>query len=376
MGMEPIDTAAVRVLANAMPNSGSTPKGRHGHDLRRRSMNLSLPAASERLPFSDMALFKASRLDEAHEQIARLVNPHRITVLADPDRLNVEFNGIREEDISFLHIQYGATVDVKPDESREYFFIQTTMEGSSLVLRSRHEYPAPESHTLVVSPDRPYRMRIAAGTKRMVVGIRVAALERHLAHLCGHALDEPLVFAPDGNSSTVTGVWFGHIRNLYSLFKLSPTSYENEMCRRHHYDATCTLLLNLFSHNYSEALSRGSTKVSSRRCRMAMEFMRGNLCRGTTVADVAGYVGLSVRALQVAFQRYYNVTPSQMLRNLRLDAVKAVLEYADDSNTVTGILLDHGVSSTGHFAAQFRKRFGVTPWDVMQANRPPKIRRA
>ena len=332
-------------------------------------MNLSLPVASDRLPFSDMALFKASRLDEAHEQIARLVNPHRITVLADPDRLDVEFNGIREEDISFLHIQYGATVDVRPDESKAYFFVQTTMKGSSLVLKGGDAYPAPESHTLVVSPDRPYRMRIAAGTKRMVVGIRVAALERHLAHLCGHPIDEPLVFATDRNSSTVNGIWLGHIRNLYSLFKLNPTSYENEICRRHHYDATCTLLLNLFSHSYSETLSRASTKVASRRCRMAMEFMRDNLCRGTTVADVAGYVGLSVRALQVSFQRYYSVTPSQMLRNLRLDAVRSALEHADDANTVTGILLDHGVSSTGHFAAQFRKRFGITPRDAMQANR-------
>jgi AraC-like DNA-binding protein len=339
-------------------------------------MNLSLPADSDRLPFSDMALFKASQIDEAHEQIARIVNPHRITVLSYPELLSVEFSGLTEEDISFFHIQYGAGVEVKPDESRAYFFVQTTMEGSSLILGSRDPYPAPESHTVVVSPDRPYRMRIAAGTKRMVVGIRVGALERHLAQLCGRALDEPLVFAPNGNSATVTSVWFGHIRNLYSLFKLSPTSYENETCRRHHWDATCTLLLNLFSHNYSETLARGSTKVASRRCRAAMEFMRENLCGGTTVADVADYVGLSVRALQMAFQRHYDVTPSAMMRDLRLDAVKAALEHADDSNTVTGVLLDHGVSSTGHFAAQFRKRFGVTPRDVMQPNRPLRTKRA
>ena len=336
-------------------------------------MNMLLPATSDRLPFSDRALFKALRLDEAHEQIARLVNPHRITVLADADRLSVEFNGIRDENISFLHIQYGAKVDVKPDESRAYFFVQTTMEGASLVLRSRDEYPAPENRTVVVSPDRPYRMRIAAGTKRMVVGIRVAALERHLAHLCGHALNEPLVFAPDGNSSGVTSVWFGHIRNLHSLFRLSPTSYKNENCRRHHYEATCTLLLNLFPHNYSEMLSNGSTRVPSRRCRMAMEFMRDNSC-GATVPGVARHVGLSVRSLQMAFQRYYSVTPSQMLRSLRLDAVKAALEHSDDSNTVTGILLDHGISSTGHFAAQFRKRFGATPREVMQAIRCPENR--
>jgi hypothetical protein len=110
------------------------PGGRRGHDLRWRPMNLSLPAVSDRLPFSDMPLFKASRLDEAHEQIAQLVNPHRITVLSNRDLLSVEFNGISEQDISLFSIQYGATVDVKPDESRAYFFVQTTVEGSSLIL--------------------------------------------------------------------------------------------------------------------------------------------------------------------------------------------------------------------------------------------------
>ena len=104
-------------------------------------MDLSLTAASDRLPFSGMGLFKASRLDDAHEQIARLVNPHRITVLSDRERLNVEFDGIRGEDLSFFHIQYGAGVDVKPDESKAYFFVQTTMEGSSLVLRAGMSIP-------------------------------------------------------------------------------------------------------------------------------------------------------------------------------------------------------------------------------------------
>jgi|SRR5436190_21169900 len=84
-------------------------------------MNLSLPAVLGRLPFGDTTLFRTSQLDEAHEQIARLVNPHRITVLSDPGRLNIRFNGIRDENISFLHIEYGATVDVKPDGSKEYF---------------------------------------------------------------------------------------------------------------------------------------------------------------------------------------------------------------------------------------------------------------
>ena len=186
--------------------------------LAKQSMNLSLPIVLGRLPFCDTTLFRTSQLDEAHEQIARLVNPHRITVLSDPGRLNVRFNGIRDQDISFLHIEYGANVDVKPDGSKEYFFVQTTMEGSSLVLRDKEEYPAPENHTVVMSPDRPYRMRIAARTKRMVVGIRAAALEKHLAHLCGRDLERPLIFSADASSPTAGQylVW-PHQESLFAI---------------------------------------------------------------------------------------------------------------------------------------------------------------
>ena len=64
-----------------------------------------------------------------------------------------------------------------------------------------------------------------------------------------------------------TRIWFTQIYNLYSLFRISPVSYQNEICRRHHYDATCTLLLNLFSHNHTEALSTNSVDPAPRRCR-------------------------------------------------------------------------------------------------------------
>lgn len=138
---------------------------------------------------------------------------------------------------------------------------------------------------------------------------------------------------------------------------------------RHYYDAICTLLLNLFANNHTDVLSADSFDPAPRRCRAAMEYMREHVCSKVAVTDIAECVGLSVRALQLSFHRYYTMTPSEALRNLRLDAVKATLEQSDPSTNVTSVLLDFGISSFGHFAAQFRNRFGVTPSEVLRTGR-------
>jgi AraC-like DNA-binding protein len=324
-------------------------------------------------PFADMALFSASRLDAAHELIARLVNPHQIRVLGDAAQLLVSFNGVRDSQMNFLHIQYGAHVAVRPDESREYFFVQTTLQGASRVVTGGREIDAPQGHTVVVSPGRPYHMRIGAGTQRLVVSVRVAMLEQQLTRLCGRAIEEPLEFFEDQHSEAAAAIWYRHVANLYWLFRTNPVSYSNEACRRQHYDATCTLLLNLFTHSHSETLANAAEPLVPRQWRSALDYMRHNCRRELTIAEVAEQVGVSVRALEMAFLRHYDATPFEMLRNLRLDAVMVALQRAarDGSGNVTRILLDHGVTSFGHFARQFRRRFGVTPCDVIRERTRP-----
>lgn len=329
---------------------------------------LSLGYEAPTQPFADMALFSASHLDAAHALIARLVNPHQIRVLGDAAQLHVSFNGVRDGQMNFLHIQYGAQVAVRPDESREYFFVQTTLQGASRVVTGGREIEAPQGRTVVVSPGRPYHMHISTGTQRLVVGVRVAVLEQQLSRLCGRAIGAPLEFFEDQHSEEAAAIWYRHVANLYWLFRTNPVSYSNEACRRQHYDATCTLLLNLFTHSHSETLANAAEPLVPRQWRSALDYMRHNCRRELTIAEVAEHIGASVRGLEMAFLRHYDATPFEMLRNLRLDAVMVALQRVarDGSGNVTRVLLDHGVTSFGHFARQFRRRFGVTPYDVIR----------
>jgi AraC-like DNA-binding protein len=86
-----------------------------------------------------------------------------------------------------------------------------------------------------------------------------------------------------------------------------------------------------------------------------------------STADVARHVGVSVRSLQVAFQRYRSTTPKSFILNLRYQAVHAALENDRGSGAVARACVEFGFEYSSHFVREFKRRFGKTP---SMASRP------
>ena len=83
-----------------------------------------------------------------------------------------------------------------------------------------------------------------------------------------------------------------------------------------------------------------------------------------TAADMAEIAGTSVRRLQEAFSEYVGSSPSACLRDIRLDRAHA--DLAAGGITVADVAFRWGFSHPGRFAAAFRKRYGVTPTEVLR----------
>lgn len=83
-----------------------------------------------------------------------------------------------------------------------------------------------------------------------------------------------------------------------------------------------------------------------------------------TAADMAEIAGTSVRRLQEAFSEYVGSSPSACLRDIRLDRAHA--DLAAGGTTVADVAFRWGFSHPGRFAAAFRKRYGVTPTEVLR----------
>ena len=106
--------------------------------------------------------------------------------------------------------------------------------------------------------------------------------------------------------------------------------------------------------------------VAPRHVRRAEAYMRRNIVKAITVAELADEVCVSVRALQSGFRRFRGATPLETLRGLRLEAARADLQRADASDTVTGIALQWGFTHLSRFSQNYKARFGELPLQTLR----------
>ncbi|WP_328999587.1 helix-turn-helix domain-containing protein [Kribbella sp. NBC_00709] len=96
--------------------------------------------------------------------------------------------------------------------------------------------------------------------------------------------------------------------------------------------------------------------------RRAVAFIESNLDQAITIADIATAAGVTVRAVQTAFQRHLGTTPLAHLRRLRLAEVRSELQGADPSAcTVAEVAARWGFHHHGRMAAAYLDVYGELP---------------
>ena len=86
-----------------------------------------------------------------------------------------------------------------------------------------------------------------------------------------------------------------------------------------------------------------------------------------TVDMLAAAVGVSSRALFVAFREAYDQTPMGYLREFRLQQVRrALLAGSVATESLTQLALQWGFFHYGRFAQYYRDRFGERPQETVR----------
>lgn len=102
--------------------------------------------------------------------------------------------------------------------------------------------------------------------------------------------------------------------------------------------------------------------------RRAVAFIEENAHLDINVADIAAAVSVTTRAVQLAFQRHLDTTPTAYLRRARLARAHADLTRASpgDGLTVTAVAYRWGFPSSSRFAARYRQAYGVSPGRILR----------
>ena len=116
-------------------------------------------------------------------------------------------------------------------------------------------------------------------------------------------------------------------------------------------------------HEKKICLGNDSTAQVARR---AQEYIEDHYPHTLQLEDLCRHTGVSIRTLQRAFSRYFQVSPIEYLRVRRLHAVRQVLLTANTSqHNVYQIALDNGFTHHGRFSVYYREYFGESPKETL-----------
>ena len=100
--------------------------------------------------------------------------------------------------------------------------------------------------------------------------------------------------------------------------------------------------------------------------KLAQEFLEEHYREAVRIEDLCRLTGVGIRSLQRAFREYFDLTISDYLKAVRLDAARRVLVATRSSErTVAKIALRHGFNHLGRFSVEFRERFRESPREAL-----------
>lgn len=315
-------------------------------------------------------IFRSQRSVDSHIHTARELADHSLrwrkgaidTVLCKASMRKIEIFALR----------YGAEVEIMPQPVKGFFLIHVSLKGATEVTVDGEQILLSEGMTGWMAPRRTWRMRWQAGTEQMIIKIPTDLLATHDQDAEGGG--QAVNVRPLGTlKKSLEPQW----RSLLQTCMYASSTVEGGFARDEWlYRLEETVGAFLAMHGLVDPLVRGCDTAFQRaptradglicaarirNCLEALEdFIGQRLSAPLSIEDLAQAAGVSPRTLQSICVRQLGITPMEMLRAARLDAVHSRL-LAEVETNVTDVALRFGFGHLGRFSAYYRMRFGELP---------------
>jgi AraC-like DNA-binding protein len=167
-------------------------------------------------------------------------------------------------------------------------------------------------------------------------------------------------------SPTLETVWRDTARLLASRVLVAAEAYDRDLLRTQMIAALTASTIEAFGLS-EQTEDVGEDRRVQVRAR-AEAFMRARLREPIGIPDIARAAGVSIRGLQLAYQRHGDISPIIRLRQLRMEAARSALERAEPVS-VAAVARQFGYSNAGRFAAHYRNHFGEPPSATLDRRR-------
>jgi len=302
--------------------------------------------------------------------VGRNIYPHRLrTADTHGQGLMCLTSALDLGDCALGYVQYGFDVEIDPGVITEYLLVKSTLGGHGQVTCGAQSVASAPHSVITTSMTEPSRIIMSAQCRHLTARICRKALEARIVEKLGRRLSTPLQFDMEIPSDSDFGrAWHQLLHHICNLSATAPGALAAEPVRKQYSRTLIELLVHAAPHNYSAHLERGTSQSIPWYVRRARAYMHDHLAELRSIAEVAGCVGITPRALQNGFRQAFNMTPAEYLRELRIQALHEALLGADPSRGVTELMQNVGIVNFGRYAHYYRLKMGVTPSETLRSN--------
>jgi AraC-like DNA-binding protein len=256
---------------------------------------------------------------------------------------------------------YGTEVEISTPALPDFYLFQVTLAGDVNIRSAGYDIPLPTGSVFVMNPGQSYRKHWGKESRQLILKLPQHAVERQARNDLESDRIQSVRFAP---------VVMNSAREAFSLVRYigticadltDPNGLASSAAVRYR-SSILSAILDPCERSHRRVSAHRAARNASR-VRRAEAYLREHFSEPVSSA-LATAAGVSVRTLQSGFQRYRNTTPSRLLRDIRLDRVRA--EILKGNASVTEAAFDAGFQHLGRFARSYAERFGETPSETLR----------
>ncbi len=317
---------------------------------------------------ADQFSFATRSLDEAAQVLSSAYAPVRVHT--QQPGFDLQVRGVGLDGLQVFGTRSTSGVVFETESSFDGYSLSSARAGHQAVETfASDRYASGAGQSLFLDSLGVTRVSFSEGLLFRGVAVTSETMHRYMAERVPGPVGARLVFHPTQEA---------HRATLQAAGALGETLLQAQECGAALLQAPvalCSLrnsilhlLLTGVPHNYTERW-RGQRQPlpAPRHVLRAMEYMQHNAGRPITMTEVAAAAAVSVRALQQGFQHFRATTPTDYLRDLRLQQVRRELLDPQAPSSVSGIALRWGFAHMGLFAARYKARYGEAPSTTLRA---------
>ncbi|WP_329519808.1 AraC family transcriptional regulator [Spirillospora sp. NBC_01491] len=290
-------------------------------------------------------------------------------------------NGLSVGAVNLVWVRYGGEgviVETPPTEGE--FAMCAPNAPMGVEYRTGTGHDTGQGSSLVLSHDQRMRMTPDPYLGCLVIATTTGRLADHLADHLGEERCPPLRFhsvdgPPAASPSLVERTW----RHVCDVLDHAAAGGIHPLAARSLEESLLTALLLGLPHTATASLVEPVRRSPHHLAGLIEDWVQAHHHRPIGVTDMAASAGVGVRQLQVICRDQWGLTPTQLLRGVRLDHARAALvEAGPGPRVISDAAGAAGYLHMSRFSAHYRQRFGETPSQTLsrartlQGRKPPR----